>query len=171
MRRIGNAVLFVVEFCFKLAAPLAAVISMAAPGGFVYKVISGFESLPEAIREIIWWVRNVSEIGVIIEDYNTMTAANFNQKYGAGAINSVMEYLNELVSYIQQVYVNLAEQPITTILAALLVFLIFYLGARVARFIRQRGQGSVVTKFERKMGNRVFSDQPSSKPYDPNRWS
>lgn len=156
MRVIGKAVLFIIEYCFKLAAPLAAFISMATPGGFINKIISGFESLPEAIREIIWWVKNIPEISIIIEDYNTMIAANFNQKYGAGAINSVMEYLNELVSYLQQVYANLADQPAGTILAALIVFVIFYLLARVCRFIRQRGQGSVITKFERKMGSKVF---------------
>lgn len=165
MRKIINAILFVVEYCFKLVAPLAAVISLAAPGSFLYKVMLGFRSLPDAIREIVWWFRNASEIGTIINDYNTMTAANFNQKYGAGAINYVMEYLNEAVAYLQQVYVNLAEQPVATVLAAATVFLLFYLLARIARFVRQRGQGSVVTRFERKMGDRVFENQKSSYPY------
>lgn len=170
MRKIANAILFILEFCFKLAAPLAAFISMAARGDFLTKLVQGFQSLPEAIREIIWWFKNVSEIGIIIEDYNTMTAANFNQKYGAGAVNYVMEYLNEAVAYLQQVITNLSDQPVATLLAAALVFLIFYLLARLARFIRQEGQGSVVTKFERKMGKRVFKNQrsesyESSSPY------
>lgn len=165
MRKIINAILFIVEYCFKLAAPLAAVISLAAPGSIIYKVTQGFRSLPEAVREIVWWFQNASEIGTIINDYNTMTAANFNQKYGAGAINNVMAYLNEAVTYLQRVYVNISEQLVATILAAVTVFLIFYLLARIARFIRQEGQGSLVTKFERKMGSRVFEDQKNSTPY------
>ncbi len=159
MRIIVNGILFIVELCFKLAAPLAAFISMAASGDFITKLIQGFKSLPQAINEIIWWFRNVGEIGTIIEDYNTMTAANFNQKYGAGAINYVMEYLNEAVAYLQQVITNLSDQPVSTVCAAAFVFLIFYMLARLARFIRQEGQGSVVNKFERKMGNRMFKNQ------------
>ena len=156
---LKQLILIPIEFCFKLAAPLAAVISMAAQGSFGNKIVEGFQSLPEAVREIIWWFSNISEIGTIIDDYNTMTAAGFNQKYGAGAINSVMAYLNEGVAYLERVYVNLAEQPFITILAAFIVFMIFYLAARIVRFIRQQGQGSVVTKMERKMGNRVFKEQ------------
>ena len=159
MRLILNAILFVVEYCLKIAAPLAAFISMAVGGGFVNKVIEGFRSLPEAVREIIWWFGNIGEIGTIIDDYNTLTAANFNQKYGTGAINSVMEYLNEGVAYLQRVFENMTNQPVSTVVAALLIFLIFYLSARLARFVRQRGQGSVVTKFERRMGDKVFRER------------
>jgi len=154
---LKQLILIPIEYCFKLAAPLAAIISMAAQGGFVYKIVEGFQSLPEAIREIIWWFSNISEIGTIIDEYNTMTAANFNQKYGAGTINSVMEYLNEGVAYLQLVYLNLAEQPLATILAAFVVFMIFYLAARLVRFIRQKGQGSVIDKMERRAGDKVFS--------------
>jgi len=159
MRLILNAILFVVEYCLKVAAPLAAFISMAAGGGFVNKVIEGFRSLPDAVHEIIWWFGNIGEIGTIIDDYNALTAANFNQKYGAGAINSVMEYLNEGVAYLQRVLENMSNQPVSTVIAALLIFLIFYLSARLVRFIRQRGQGSVVTKFERRMGDKVFRER------------
>lgn len=156
MRIIANAFLFIIEFCLKLAAPLAAVISMAASGNFLYKVIEGFRSLPAAVAEIIWWIGNIPEIGRIVDDYNTMTAADFNQKYGAGAINYVMDYLNEGISYLQRVYLNLVDQPVATLCAALVVFFIFYLLSRLVRFVRQRGQGSVVTKFERRMGHKVF---------------
>lgn len=170
MRAIGKAILFIVEYCFKLAAPIAAVISLGVPGPFSTKVVSGFRSLPQAIHEIIWWFRNIPEIGHTIEDYNTMTAANFNAKYGSGAINNVMNYLNEAVAYLQQVYVNLAEKPVTTILAALVVFLVLYLLSRVARFIRQEGQGSLVDRYERRAGDRVFK-HGSSSSYDTSRWT
>ncbi len=163
MRLIANAILFVVSFCLKLAAPLAAFISMAAPGNFINKVLEGFQSLPEAIREIIWWIKKIPQIGTIIEDYNTLTAASFNQKYGSGSLDYVMNYLNEGVDYLQKAVNNLTEQPVATILAAVLVFMVFYLLARTARFVRQEGQGSVVTKFERRAGGRIFKN-------NENRW-
>lgn len=147
-----------VELCFKIAAPLAAVISMASSGGFFNKLLEGFWSLPNAIREIVWWIQNLSEVSIIVDDYNSLTAAAFNQKYGAGAINYVMEYLNEGLTYLQLVYINFMEHPITTILAAVITFLVFYLAARIARFVRQKGQGSVFTRFERRTGKRVFKD-------------
>lgn len=164
--------LFIFELCFKLAASLAAIIAMAAQGGVVSKVMAGFYSLPEAVREIIWWVKNIPEIGKIVNDYNTLTAANFNQKYGSGAVNYVMDYLNEAVNYLQQVYLNISGQPLATVLAAVIVFLIFYLVARIARFVRQEGQGSFVTRFERRTGHRVFKKKKNSpEHYDSTKWT
>lgn len=172
LRILKQFILFIIEICLKLAAPLAAIISMAAHGGFFYKIIAGFQSLPEAIREIIWWIKNIPEVGKIVDDYNTMTAATFNQKYGAGAVNYVMDYLNEGITYLQQVYQNLIEQPVSTVLAAVIVFLIFYLLARIVRFIRQEGQGSFITKFERRTGGRIFKDRKTTKPApDSSTWT
>lgn len=156
MRYIIQPVFFLIEFALKLAAPLSAIISMAASGNLIQKVVEGFRALPDTVREIVWWIQNIPEISNIIDDYNTLTAAEFNQEYGAGAVNYVMDYLNEGVEYLQQVYVNLAERPITTILAALLAFFICYFSARVVRFVRQKGEGSVITKFERRAGDRMF---------------
>lgn len=156
LRFLKQTILLTLEYCLKLAAPLAAIISMAALGSFISKIIAGFRSLPEAVREIIWWIGNIPEIGRIVNDYNTLTAASFNQKYGAGAINYVMDYLNEGVAYLQRVYVNLAEQPISTMLAAIITFLIFYVAARFIRFVRQKGQGSFVTRYERRKGEELF---------------
>ena len=162
LRFIRQVLLFILEYCLKLAAPLAAIISMAAPAGFFSKIIAGFRSLPDAIREIIWWIGNIPEIGRIVNDYNTLTAASFNQKYGSGAVNYVMDYLNEGVAYLQRVYVNLAEQPITTILAAGIIFLIFYITARLVRFVRQEGQGSFIARYERRKGERIFRESNRS---------
>ncbi|MCW9708034.1 hypothetical protein [Fodinibius salsisoli] len=155
-RILKQLILFIIEWCSKVAAPLAAFISMGVQGGLLYKILAGFQSLPEAIQEIIWWVKSIPQVGSIVDDYNTLTAADFNQKYGAGAVNYVMDYLNDGLAYLQQVYQNLVKQPISTLLAATIVFLIFYLLARIVRFIRQEGQGSFITKFERRTGERIF---------------
>src|SRR5690625_805939 len=165
MRPIANLLLYIIEFCFKLAAPLAAIIAMAARGGFFSKLTEGFQSLPEAVRGIIWWVRNIPEVGKIVNDYNTLTAAMFNQKYGSGAVNYVMNYLHEGISYLQRVYQNVSAQPVSTLMAAVVVFFIFYLLARLARFLRQEGQGSGITRVERRTGNRVFRKNNDA-PFD-----
>lgn len=171
MNILKQLIFFPVELCLKLAAPLAAVISMAAQGNFISKIVAGFQSLPEAVREIIWWIKNIPEVGKIVDDYNTMTAAGFNQKYGAGAVNYVMDYLNHVTTYLQQVYQNLVEQPLSTVLAALIIFLLFYLLARIVRFLRQEGQGSFITKFERRAGDRIFVHRRNeSSGYDSSRW-
>ncbi len=171
MNILKQLIFYPVELCLKLAAPLAAIISMAAQGNFIAKIVAGFQSLPEAVREIIWWIKNIPEVGKIVDDYNTLTAADFNQQYGAGAVNYVMDYLNQVITYLQQVYQNLVEQPISTVLAALIVFLLFYLMARIVRFLRQEGQGSFITKFERRAGNRIFVNRKNeASGYDSSRW-
>lgn len=158
MEKIGHFILFVAEIILKMAASLAALIALASVGNLFYKIIHGIQSLPVTVKEIIWWFKNVPEIDRLIEDYNTMTAASFNQKYGMEAVNSVMGYLNEIVNYFQAVYVNISEEPINTILATIIVFLIFYLSARLLRFYRQKGQGSFITKFERRAGRLIFNN-------------
>ncbi len=159
LRFLEQAIEFILEFILKITASLAALIALAAPGGFLSKLAEGFQSLRGAVQEVWWWITHIDEFGQVMEDYNTLTAAAFNQKYGAGAVNSVMDYLNEGVDYIQRIWQNLNAEPIGTLLAAILIFLIFYLAARLIRFVRQRGQGSFIDKFERKQGRKVFKSQ------------
>ncbi|MGK7371152.1 MAG: hypothetical protein ACNS64_13160 [Candidatus Halalkalibacterium sp. M3_1C_030] len=156
----SNALLWVIEMAFKILAPVAAAISLGDRGGFFSKVGSGLASLPEKIRELVRTLGNSDYVTKVINDYNSLTAAEFNEKYGSGAINNVMQYLNEGVSYLQNVYQNLSSAPVSTLLATLLVFLMLYLASRLARFIRQRGQGSVIDKMERKAGEKIFRSKP-----------
>jgi len=156
MRIFIQLLLFIIEYGLKLAAPLAVSISLGARYGFLNKIMYSFRSLPDAIRKIGWWIGNIPAVSEIVDDYQTLTASSFNQKYGAGAVNYVMDYLGESISYFQKVYNNLSEQPIATIMAALIVLFIFLAVAWIARFVRQKGQGSLITKFERRMGKRVF---------------
>lgn len=172
MRLLANTFLFIIEFCFKMAAALAAFIALRARGGFFSKVMEGFQSLPDAVREIVWWIRNIPEVGKIVNDYNTLTAAMFNQKYGSGAINYVMDYLNDAVAYLQRAYLNLSQQPVATVLAAVTIFLIFYLLARLVRFVRQEGQGSIVTRLERRTGERIFKKtKDTTESDDIGKWA
>ena len=137
---IQISLLWITELALKIAAPVAAAISLGNTGHFFEKVMTGFASLPQTIRDLFVTLGSSDYVTRVITDYNTLTAAAFNQKYGAGAINYVMDYLNEGVSYLQNVYENLNDQPLSTIVATLLVFMVLYLLSRAARFVRQRGQ-------------------------------
>jgi len=156
----SSALLWIIEMVFKILAPVAAAISLGDPGSFLSKVSSGFGSLPEKIRELVRTLDSTDYVTRVINDYNSLTAAAFNEKYGGDAINYVMQYLNEGVSYLQNVYQNLSAEPVSTVLAALFVFMLLYLSSRLVRFVRQRGQGSVIDRMERRAGDKVFSSPP-----------
>ncbi|SMO58200.1 hypothetical protein [Gracilimonas mengyeensis] len=151
-----HPLLFVLEFVFKIAAGVVALIVLAAPDSFLDKLATGFGSLSEVYHKLAAWPEKLSYISMVIEDYNTQTAADFHQRYGGQAMDRVMDMLNEGVAFFQAVYQNLAEQPIATIGATLLAFLLFYACGRTCRFVRQRGQGSFLVRKEREIGNRIF---------------
>lgn len=158
-RVTSNAFLWIFEIALKIAAPVSAAISLGSRGSFPEKIGAGFASLPETVRELIYTFGSSDYVVRVINDYNTLTAAAFNEKYGGGAINYVMQYLNEAVSYFQNVYENMSSEPVSTAIATLLVFLVLYLLSRSARFVRQRGQGSVIDKMERKAGDKIFRSE------------
>lgn len=157
----AKSILFLLEYLFKLAAGIIAMIVLGAGGSFLSKVGTGFGSIAGVLRQIAEWPDRISYLGTVIQDYNTLTASAFNERYGGEAINRVMESLNEGVTYGQAVYQNFTHEPITTILATLIVFLLFYVLGRACRFYRQKGQGSFIVKKERELGRRVF-DQPEA---------
>lgn len=160
---LGNGLLWIFEIICKITASVAAAITLGAGGGFFDKIGNGFYSLPQTLRQLYEMVNSSDYVSEVINDYNTLTAAAFNQKYGSGALNYVMQYLNEGVRYLQNIYQNISQEPITTLLATIIVFLILYLAGRSARFVRQRGQGSVIARMERKAGNKIFKSQSQEK--------
>jgi len=161
---VAKTVLFLLEYLFKLAAGIIAMIVLGAGGSFFGKVGTGFGSIGSVLHQIAEWPDRLTYIGTVIQDYNTLTAATFNERYGGNALNRVMELLNEGVAYGQAVYENITRQPVATIVATLLVFLLLYITGRACRFYRQKGQGSFLTKKERELGQRVF-DQPEYTDY------
>lgn len=160
----AKPVLLLLEYLFKLSAGVIAVIVLGAGGSFFSKLGTGFASMSGVLHQIAEWPDRLAYLGTVIQDYNTLTASAFNERYGGEAMNRVMESLNEGVAYGQAVYQNLADQPVATIVATLLVFLLFYAIGRVCRFFRQKGQGSYLVKKERELGRQVF-DQVEDKGY------
>jgi hypothetical protein len=158
----GKALLLILEYFFKFAAFMVAGIVLSADGTFGAKLAAGFGSLSPVLRQLFETPGKVQEVAGVVHDYNTLTAAAFNEQYGAGAVHGVLSWLNEGVLYFQAVYQNLVRQPFTTLAATVLAFLVLYLLARVLRFARQKGQGSVITRVERRLGERVFRSTPSA---------
>lgn len=160
----AKPVLFLLEYLFKFSAGVIAIIVLGAGGSLFNKLGTGFGSIAGVLRQIAEWPDRLAYLGTVIQDYNTLTASAFNERYGGEAINRVMESLNEGVAYGQAVYQNLAHQPVATIVATLIAFLIFYVIGRTCRFFRQRGQGSFLVKKERELGRQVF-DRSEYKNY------
>lgn len=156
---LAKPILFLLEYLFKLTAGVIAMIVLGAPGSFFGKLGTGFGSVAGVLRQIAEWPEQADYLGTVIQDYNTLTASTFNERYGGQALNRVMESLNEGVAYGQAVYQNLTHQPVATVVATLVAFLVFYVIGRACRFLRQKGQGSYLIQKERQLGKRVF-DQP-----------
>ncbi|NBC03055.1 MAG: hypothetical protein GVY20_05040 [Bacteroidetes bacterium] len=148
--------LFLLEYLLKFSAGVISLIVMGDPGSFLGKLGSGYGSLLNVYEKIAEWPGDLVYIGSIINDYNTLTASAFNQRYGGDALNSVMDALNNGVVYFQAVYRNLSYDPFSTIAATTIAFLSFYISARACRFIRQKGQGSYIVQKERQLGDRIF---------------
>jgi len=157
----SKPILFLLEYLFKFTAGVISMIVLGAGGSFFSKISTGFGSIGKVLQQIAEWPDRLTYFSTLIQDYNTLTASTFNQRYGGDAINRVMELLNEAVAYGQAVYQNITQQPVATIVATLLVFLLLYIIGRACRFYRQKGQGSFLVKKERQLGKRVF-DQPET---------
>lgn len=156
LKLINHSILLVLEYVFKITAGIISIIVLGAPDSFFSKLGTGFGSFMQVYHKLTEWPEKMNYISTVIQDYNTQTAAVFHQRYGGQAMDRVMEMLNEGVAFFQAVYENLAQQPLATISATLLAFLLFYFCARTCRFVRQRGQGSYLIRKEREIGNRVF---------------
>lgn len=155
-RITGRFFLLFLEYCFKISALIVASITLAAKGSFGTKLAAGFTSLSPALRRIVEAPGKISETATIINDYNTLSAAVFSERYGGQAIDSVLIFLNEGILYFQAIYQNMVQQPLVTLIAAGIAFITLYLLGRILRFARQKGRGSYIHRIERKIGDRVF---------------
>lgn len=152
----GKGFLLFLEYCVKLTAIAVTGVVLMTDGTFGTKLGTGFGSVSSTLRSIFSAPSDIIDNAHIIHEYNTMSAAAFNQQYGADAIHGVMAYLNGAVVYFQTVFQNLAAQPFSTFFAAVISFFSLYMLSLVLRFARQKGQGSYLNKLERKLADRVY---------------
>lgn len=155
-QRAGQIMLWLLEAGFKLFACITGIVIFETKGAFGERLSIGFSSLPSSLRSLTEFPSKVSETITLIIDYNTFTAAEFNQLYGEHAVGELLASLNVVAEYLLQLYRNLVYYPLESILAAAIGFCSFYLLARILRFYRQEGKGSYFTRLERKLGEKIF---------------
>lgn len=165
----GRLFLLFIEYCVKLTALAVTAVVLVTEGTFGMKLGAGFGSVSSTLRNIFSAPSDIIDTAYIIHDYNTLTAAAFNEQYGAQGIDRALAYINGALVYLQDIYYNFTSQPFATFFAALIAFSSLYLISLVLRFARQKGQGSYLNRFERKLGERVFKtskelNQPQPAP-------
>lgn len=157
---IGKAVaqffLMLIEYSFKICAVIASFLVLGTQGSFTDKFQAGFSSLSRGIRKLIELPADITEISVLLNQYSTQTPARFAETYGADTANALLLKINGMTQYLLDISANLNRSPLVTLSAALLVFFSIYLMGWVIRFARQQGQGSLMVRMERNLGERIF---------------
>jgi len=149
-------VLVTIEWGLKICAVVAGWLALGAQGSFETKLGVGFGSLPQGLRQFFEIPALINKIGWTAHEYQLLGQSEFQEAYGWTPINQMMASLNSGTSVLNQISVNLSRVPFITLTASLIVFISFYLLARIIRFYRQKGQASIVCRWEQKLGDRVF---------------
>lgn len=136
---------------------------LIADGSFGVKLGTGFSSISASLRSLFEAPGDIIGAAHLINEYHNLSAAAFEARHGAEAINGVLAYLNGGITYLQDVGQNFATQPFATFFASLISFASLYFISLVIRFARQKGQGSFLNRLERRLGERVFESQAKRK--------
>jgi len=157
-------VLVTIEWGLKICAVVAGWLALGSKGSFETKLGVGFGSSPQGLRQLFEIPSLINKIGWTAHQYQLMGQSEFQEAYGWTPVNQMMASLNNGTAVLNQISVNLSKAPFTTFGATLIVFISFYLLARIIRFSRQKGQASMVCRWEQKLGDRVFKrDLPNIK--------
>lgn len=136
---------------------------LIADGSFGMKLGTGFSSISASLRSLFEAPGDIIGAAHLINEYHNLSAAAFEARHGAEAINGVLAYLNGGITYLQEVGQNFASQPFATFFASVISFCCLYFISLVIRFARQKGQGSFLNQLERRLGERVFESQAKRK--------
>jgi len=148
--------LYVIELGFKLCAFVAGWFALAAGGTLGMRIGTGFTSISLGLRHLLAAPAEFQRMSWLVRDYCRMGKDVFRQSYGAQAIEQFMRSINEGITFIQRINSNLYQHPLATVIATTVVFLTFYLLARIIRFARQNGRGSWLNRMEVRLGNSIF---------------
>ncbi|HKK47092.1 MAG TPA: hypothetical protein VJ964_16310 [Balneolaceae bacterium] len=176
--------LYVIEWGFKICALVAGWFALAASGSLGMRIGSGFASLSFGLRHLFEFPAELKRMIYLVSDYNQMNRELFRETYGAKAVNQFMASLNDGITFLHRITQNLYQHPFASLTAGLVVFVTFYLLARIIRFARQKGRGSWLNRWELRLGNSVFNSeeakmtkkvseiaQPKSDKFQHNRFS
>lgn len=162
-KKAGKFFLLLLEYCIKLSAVAVTAVVLVADGGLGMKLGTGFGSISPTLRTLFEAPGDIVETAHLINEYHNLSATVFEARYGAGAMDGVLSYLNGGIVYLQDVSQNFASHPFSTFFASLIAFGSLYLISLILRFARQKGQGSYLNRLERRLGERVFEDTAKKK--------
>lgn len=157
-KKINNAVrqtLAVPEYVLKVASIPAGIIAAGSTGSALGKAVSGGAKVWTTPIDV---VRNFRKLVEISDDYATLTAKEFTNRYGTEIGNYLAGYLHGVIEWGNQFSHNMNNEPIETTIAVIVVTGLLYTGGRVIKFLRQKGQGSYITKVERKLGHKYWPE-------------
>ena len=149
--------LSLIEWGLKICAFVAGLLTLGAQGPFGVKIGTGFSSLSSSLRQLFEAPVTFKEISWAAREYHQAGHAEFQEAYGLAPIDQLVASLNGFFGFFNQISTNLSQDPFVSIAATLLVFLSFYLLARILRFARQRGRSSWLCRMEQRLGDRVFN--------------
>lgn len=153
--------LIVIEWGFKLCAFVATGMALSTKGPLGTKISSGFGSLSHGLRQLIEAPAEFKEISWAARKYHQVGHAEFQESYGLAPIDQLVSSLTNFFVFVDQIAGNFSQNPLVSIIAAIVVFVSLYLLAWVIRFARQKGQGSLLYRFEKRLGDRIFNRKDS----------
>lgn len=151
MRKIMRQSLILPEWALKAASTPGAAVAAGSEKGLVGMVSDGIISLPGALRNIYNTSKTVYNAN---KDLDNMSAREYLSIYGTKA----QEYANDVMEFLRQFGENIVERPVETAIAATLAGASLYLGGAAFKFYRQKGQGGIFTKWQRKRGNKFWPE-------------
>lgn len=152
----GKFFLLFLEYCIKFTAIVITGSVLAADGSIGMKLSTGFGSISQVLRQVFEVPEQINKAVTVIYDYNHLTAAAFTDSYGPDALDSSLAFINEGILYVQAVNENLVNQPFSTFFASFISFAALYSISFVIRFARHEGKGSLLSRVELKLAEKVF---------------
>jgi len=141
------------EWLTKVAAVPAGVFALGGEGGLVSKMAYGAKTVMTAPFQIPAALSKVQEVA---QDYTTMVANAFTEKYGPSVVQAAMDEVHGGIEYCNHALQNLQDQPAETLAAGASIAALMYGTGRAIRFWRQKGQGSWADRLERGIGRRFW---------------
>ncbi len=153
--KLGSILL---EYSAKLAAvPVAITAAASQKGNFASAVVDGFSNVGDVVSDVY---STATTLGPMVNDYHSLTAADFVGKYGSDFLTAAQNSASELGRLVVGLADNytpiLGADALHSTAAAATSLALLLGGARVFRFLRQRGQGSILDRAERRLGERVY---------------
>jgi len=141
------------EYITRLTALPAGLLAAGSKGNALEKAVAGTQKLVTVPGEICKSAQNFYGVST---DFDTLTAKAFTMKYGTDVANTLIVNAQGAIDYVKQFGENISENPIETFTAAGIAAGTIYAISRTIKFVRQKGRGSILDRFERKMGTKVW---------------